>query len=127
MADVLAESVGLRGKTPFLELMKTNRLISVRRGRISFNVFRRRASCMQNKYSDFEFGDIGVLLAGAISGQPEFVETRGGSARRRRCAQPYRRGNYSMNVSGSTNEYTAKDFPVKNLPVARIKLETGGE
>ena len=32
-------------------------------------------------------------------------------------------GNYSMDISGSTIEYTADLFPMKNIPVVRPLLE----
>ncbi|MGE4353214.1 MAG: ethanolamine ammonia-lyase reactivating factor EutA [Oscillospiraceae bacterium] len=124
MADILAESVGLREKTAILDRMKTNRLISVpdRPDIITFSGG--VASCMENRYADFEFDDLGVLLAQAIKRQPDFLKMDTAQPLETMRATVIGAGNYSMDISGSTIEYTAHDFPMKNLPVAKIKLET---
>lgn len=123
MANILAQSVGLCEKTENLEMVKTNRLISVADPVEIITFSGGVAECMDSVYSDYEFQDIGVLLAKSIKMDCDFQRINVEHAMETMRATVIGAGNYSMNISGSTIEYTEKDFPIKNLPIGKIRLE----
>lgn len=123
MAQLLAQAVGLAEKTKDLEAVKTNRLITVEEPVDIVTFSGGVAACMEEAYEDHQFHDIGVLLAKAIQDNPIFKKIKIENALETMRATVIGAGNYSMNISGSTIEYTERDFPLKNLPIGKIPLE----
>ena len=86
------------------------------------------AACMDKDYSDFEFGDIGVLLAKAVK-----KSTQGYPCEIRFNAEnPIRAtvigaGHFSMEISGSTIQFSDIELPLKNLPCVRELSHVNGE
>lgn len=82
------------------------------------------ADCVyEDKTDDFAYGDIGVLLGGAIS--EVFVPFR---HRIEKSAETIRAtvigvGTHATELSGSTITYTQNLFPLKNIPIAAIADE----
>lgn len=83
------------------------------------------AACINNIscLGDFEFCDIGVLLAKAIINSEDFAQFKIGSAIETVGATVVGAGNYSMEISGSTIFNQNGKFPKKNLPVYSFQLE----
>lgn len=125
MAEILTEAIGLAEKTRDLELVKTNRLITVDDPVDIVTFSGGVAACMETQYEENQFHDIGVLLAKAIQENAIFQEIKVENALETMRATVIGAGNYSMNISGSTIEYTESDFPLKNLPIGKILLEKG--
>ena len=123
MAEILAQSVNLCKPTEDLVNFRTNRLITVNDPVEILTFSGGVASCMDQEYDVLQFGDIGVLLAKSIMKNRYFMEIKTAHAMETMRATVIGAGNYSMNISGSTIEYTQKDFPIKNLPIGKIRLE----
>lgn len=124
MADILTQSVGLEGKGEYIDYLAANHLLtgSERAEIITFSGG--VADCMKKKSRPFEYGDIGVLLAESIKKNTAFKRARTENSVETMRATVIGAGNYSMNVSGSTIEYTDKNlFPLKNIPVIKVPLE----
>ena len=81
------------------------------------------AACFGEEEDLFRYGDIGILLAQAIRKNEAFRRAAVTDARETMRATVIGAGNYSMNISGSTIEYTTKPFPLKNIPVVKLLLE----
>ncbi len=126
MAEILAESVLISHKGKWLDFIKTNRLLSIESTPDIITFSGGVALCMQSNYASddwLKFGDIGILLAESISQNPAFEKVRIENALETMRATVIGAGNYSMSISGSTIEYTQNVFPLKSIPVARIKLD----
>lgn len=123
MADLLAQSVGLAPRTAALDYMKTNHLLSgnITPEKITFSGG--VAACFDYNGDPFCYDDIGVLLARAIKKHPAFRSAQISKASETMRATVIGAGNYSMQISGSTIEYTAEKFPITNIPVVKIQLE----
>lgn len=122
-ANILAQAVGLVQSTKELEYFKTNRLISVQEKPDILTFSGGVALCMEEESSTYAFGDIGVFLAKSIKENINFKKIQIAKALETMQATVIGAGNYSMNLSGSTIEYTEKSFPIKNLPIGKIRLK----
>lgn len=122
LADYLAQSAELKPAGEMLDFMKTNKLFDkeIKPGIITFSGG--VATCMQNTCPDYAYDDIGVLLAREIMNQSDFKSAHVMPATETMRATVIGAGNYSMDISGSTIEYTKTDFPIRNLPIAQIRL-----
>lgn len=125
MVHVLEEAVGLREKSSLLDMMITNRGITVSELPAVFTFSGGVADCIKKEYGDFEFGDIGVLLGLALRKSLFFTDACAvRDAYETIRATVIGAGNFSMELSGSTVEYRNIAFPVKNLPAVRVPCET---
>lgn len=75
------------------------------------------AECMDGKQAEFAYGDIGVILGKAV----ERNVKRYGCEVFKHNSTPIRAtvigaGQFSMEISGSTIQYSGMNFPLKNLP-----------
>lgn len=75
------------------------------------------AECMDGKQAEFAYGDIGVILGKAV----ERNVKRYGCEVFKNNSTPIRAtvigaGQFSMEISGSTIQYSGMKFPLKNLP-----------
>ncbi len=125
-ADILAQACNLKPKTDDLYLMMTNKLLSQDNAPTIITLSGGVAACLpetrDNETDWMEYGDIGPLLAEAIS----HLECR-----KQVCIYPAAEtvratvigaGNYSTAISGSTIDYSVESFPVRNIPVGKIIL-----
>lgn len=127
LAVLLAQAVGLAERDDNLEVMRTNHLISVSEPVEIVTFSGGVAACMNLNCSDYEYQDIGVLLARAIKENHAFFNVQIEQSKETMRATVIGAGNYSMNISGSTIEYTEKDFPLKNIPIGRILMENADD
>lgn len=123
MAEILAEAVGLKESNEFLEKMKTNHTVSCAKKPELITFSGGVASCFEESDDPFQYGDIGVLLAQSVLENHFFQKGNVCKAKETMRATVIGAGNYSMNISGSTIEYTEDTFPLKNIPVVKLALE----
>lgn len=123
MAVILAESVMLLPEGRFLEKMKTNRLLTCEKKPEIVTFSGGVAACFKENTDLFAYGDIGVMLAKSLQKNEAFQQAKTLDAKETMRATVIGAGNYSMNISGSTIEYTSKPFPLKNIPVVKLPLE----
>ena len=123
MADILAEAVGLKKTGDYIDRMKTNHVITCQKKPELITFSGGVASCFEETGEPFRYGDIGVLLAQSIMENPYFQKGNICKAKETMRATVIGAGNYSMNISGSTIEYTEETFPLKNIPVVKVTLE----
>ena len=82
------------------------------------------ADCVyKTNYEPFEFGDIGVLLGGAIRSSALVSELRLVHPKETIRATVVGAGTYTTSISGSTIAYTDGIFPLKNVPVFKLTEE----
>lgn len=82
------------------------------------------AKCMEEKETDtFRYGDVGILLARAITEHPLFAKLQRFQAVETIRATVVGAGNHTTEVSGSTISYAKDILPLKNLPVLHIPEE----
>ncbi|MBU5482562.1 ethanolamine ammonia-lyase reactivating factor EutA [Blautia sp. MSJ-19] len=133
MAEILAKAMGLEDKEEgssdidranvYIEKMKTNHGITCEKRPELFTFSGGVASCFEEIGDIFRYGDIGVLLAQSILESDFFQQGNVRKAKETMRATVIGAGNYSMNISGSTIEYTEDTFPLKNIPVVKLNLE----
>lgn len=125
MTEVIEQSAGLRKTDSRLELMITNH--GMKSGIVPdiITFSGGVADCMgYSGEKQFPYGDIGVFLGHAVAVSPLLTERMSETAEETIRATVIGAGNFSMEVSGSTIEYTFGSLPIKSIPVSRIKLET---
>lgn len=83
------------------------------------------AECMrENETEDvFRYGDIGILLARAVSRCSAFQKLKIYPAAETIRATVVGAGTHTTNVSGSTISYAKDKLPIKNIPVIKISDE----
>lgn len=123
MAELLAEAVHLAPEAAELSYMQTNHLLADSTPPDIVMFSGGVAACFGEEEGLFRYGDIGILLAQAIRKNEAFRRAAVTDARETMRATVIGAGNYSMNISGSTIEYTTKPFPLKNIPVVKLLLE----
>ena len=123
MAELLAEAVHLAPEAAELSYMQTNHLLADSTPPDIVMFSGGVAACFGEEENLFRYGDIGILLAQAIRKNEAFRRAAVTDARETMRATVIGAGNYSMNISGSTIEYTTKPFPLKNIPVVKLPLE----
>lgn len=125
MTEVIEQSAGLRKPDSRLELMITNH--GMKSGIVPdiITFSGGVADCMgYSGEKQLPYGDIGVFLGHAVAASPLLTERMSETAEETIRATVIGAGNFSMEVSGSTIEYTFGSLPIKSIPVSRIKLET---
>jgi len=80
------------------------------------------ADCLYNPgdSDDFRYGDIGPLLARAISEHPALKQVTLYPVAETIRATVVGAGSHTMEVSGSTIAYAADQLPMKNVPILRV-------
>ena len=122
MASLLAQSVNLLPKTEALNFIATNHLLTTKKEIEVLTFSGGVATCFSQEKDIFKYGDIGILLAQSIKKMTAFQKIEIDKAFETMHATVIGAGNYSMNISGSTIEYTEDTFPIKNIPVVKIPL-----
>ena len=74
------------------------------------------ADCMKSSANDFPFGDIGAVLGNAVLKKAGQYKCSVADIDNPIRATVIGAGQFSMNISGSTIQYSDIDFPLKNLP-----------
>lgn len=123
-ADLLAQAVGLCPETELLDHYKTNHLITVEEVPELIVFSGGVAACMEQHYDTFAFGDLGVMLAEAIRNNLYFQKADIVKATETMRATVIGAGNFTMDISGSTIEYTETDFPLKSIPIGKIRCSS---
>lgn len=123
-ADLLVQAIGLERQTKLLDYYKTNHLISVNEVPEIIIFSGGVAACMEQKYDTFAFGDIGVMLAEAIIHNLNFKKAEIVKAAETMRATVIGAGNFTMDISGSTIEYTETEFPLKSIPIGKIRCRS---
>lgn len=117
MTEVIEQSAGLRKPDSRLELMITNH--SMKSGIVPdiITFSGGVADCMgYSGEKQFPYGDIGVFLGHAVAASPLLTERMSETAEETIRATVIGAGNFSMEVSGSTIEYTFGSLPIKSIP-----------
>ncbi len=126
MADILAQSIGLKELTPLAEATRTKTS--------STDTFRQPiericfsggvADCIKSTSDDlFAFGDIGILVGRSFRYNPFCEKERQFDACLSIWATVVGAVTYTMNLSGSTIYYSRGIFPLKNAPVYKLSAD----
>ena len=120
MADVIKTALGFANSGELFKLCCENFSIGENAAPDAVMFSGGVSECIGKNYGDFEFGDIGVILSREI--QKSFkdypckiLQTSSSPIR----ATVIGAGNFSTEISGSTINYNAFPFPVKNLPCVK--------
>lgn len=127
LADLLAEAIKGQGFSSTLEFMKTRHMPTIQMEPDQIRISGGVADCYYNRRDElFPYGDIGELFARALALQPFFQERLyKGKGQETVNATVIGAGNFSLELSGSTVEFTNITFPRKNIPVAEIFFHSG--
>ncbi|MEE1353428.1 MAG: ethanolamine ammonia-lyase reactivating factor EutA [Acutalibacteraceae bacterium] len=124
MADILAQTAGLKEMTPLGKSFLTNHGMSSDSHPECLMFSGGVSDCMAHPDMDpFTYGDIGPLLARSILEHPAFQACPVVPARETMRATVIGAGTCSMDVSGSTIACEGITFPLKNIPVLPLKYE----
>ena len=80
------------------------------------------AECIGKEYGDYEFDDLGVLLAKKIENSPFYKNENCRKAENSIRATVIGAGNYSFEISGSTISHFGCKLPIKNIPCIKLKI-----
>ncbi len=78
--------------------------------------------CIENSYTDFEFGDLGVLLAKKIEKSNFYKSEHCKKAENSIRATVIGAGNFSFEISGSTISHFHCKLPIRNIPCIKINV-----
>ena len=137
MTEALEQSVGLRQDCRYYEMLITNhglQMIGNDGGKsVEQGQERQKITCISfsggvaailyhpEDYPDaYAFGDIGVLLAGAIRQSLLFQKLKVIESAETIRATVVGAGSHTTEISGSTIDYANAEFPIKNLPVLKL-------
>ncbi len=123
MTEALEQSVGLRQDCRYYEMLITNHGLKMRQKItcISFSGGVAAILYHPDDYPDaYAFGDIGVLLAGAIQQSLLFQKLKVIESAETIRATVVGAGSHTTEISGSTIDYANAEFPIKNLPVLKL-------
>ncbi len=127
MVGILEEAVGLSPESNWMKYMATNHCLRDRKlDNAIFTFSGGVADCIyfSDRFFRRQFGDIGTNLGKAIKDSKFFKQYRTIRPLETIRATVVGAGNHSMELSGSTITYTESDFPIMNIPVIKIQLET---
>ncbi|MCR4614761.1 MAG: ethanolamine ammonia-lyase reactivating factor EutA [Clostridiales bacterium] len=123
MAELLGQAAGLAEPESLLESVKTAGSTDLKLKKpvrcvcFSGGV----ADCVyKTNYDPFEFGDIGVILGGAIRSSSLMSRLKVVHSQETIRATVVGAGTYTTTISGSTIAYTNGIFPIKNVPVFKL-------
>ena len=85
------------------------------------------AACMGQDLPPYAYGDLGVLLARAITKSPAIAAKEIVLAENGIRATVIGAGNYSLALSGTTIAAPPELLPVKNVPVIEVPLQTAAD
>lgn len=79
--------------------------------------------CIENNYTDFEFNDLGVLLARKIKESRFYKSENCQKAENSIRATVIGTGNFSFEISGSTISHFGCNLPIRNIPCIKINVK----
>lgn len=79
--------------------------------------------CIKSRYNDFEFNDLGVLLAKRIEESDFYKNTNCEKAENSIRATVIGAGNFSFEISGSTISHFGCKLPIRNIPCIKINVK----
>lgn len=123
MTDILAEALGYGKRTELGQYMITNHGLKAGLKPEIITFSGGVADCF-NSRSWFAFGDLGDVLGRTIKNSPLLSAHCVERAAETMRATVIGAGNFSLEVSGSTIEYSGCSLPLKNIPVIGISCET---
>ncbi len=85
------------------------------------------SACMGQDLPPYAYGDLGVLLARAITKSPAIAAKEMVLAENGIRATVIGAGNYSLALSGTTIAAPSQLLPVKNVPVIEVQLQTAAD
>lgn len=124
MADLLAAAVDRAPSDPLLERVRTEKSTRMpavpKNAKLCFSGG--VAECFYNGggMDPFQYGDIGVLLGRSLKKHPAFSGKDVINAKETLRATVVGAGTYTTSLSGSTIDYSAGVFPVKNVPALTV-------
>ena len=130
LSDILAEAVGLKEESRYLNGFITNHNLVNSKGKIDVICFSGGvADCIwdalegkdNSRYNTFEFNDLGVLLGRAIAESPYWKKANLVKGNETLRATVIGAGSCSMEVSGSTIYNRNALLPMESIPVYSIK------
>lgn len=120
LVDALEQATGLKPQTNLLQSLVTDKLICYFPAPLVISFSGGVAELMAQTEADWlKYGDIGLLLANAISGSSLCKSTYVLGKERVR-ATVIGAGCYTTELSGSTVEYTHLSFPMENIPAVCV-------
>lgn len=125
MVQTLENSVGIGNKNKYYELLQTHRDLKLDypikcvsfSGGVADYVIRE-----DNATSDFQYGDIGILLGRALKKSKIFSDKKVIDSAETIRATVVGAGSHTADVSGSTITYIEDVLPIKNIPVLKLAL-----
>ncbi len=126
LTQALEQSVGLREDCKYYDLLITNKGLALKDkiDGISFSGGVAAVIYHPGEYTEeFQFGDIGILLAEHICQSRLFGQMQTIQSTETIRATVVGAGSHTTEISGSTITYTDSDFPIKNLPVLKLTTE----
>ena len=125
MVEILEEAIGLRPATKDLDFLVGRGTHDLRRnykldqicfsGGVGVHIYDQEPQA-----SDFQYGDLGVLLGRAIRKSPLFNNLSVFNALETIRATVIGAGSHATDISGSTINFSRDVFPIKNVPALRL-------
>ena len=124
LAELLEEVVGIRAKTPELDLMATDRDLEGKTPITHVSISGGVADCIHAEPGEmFRFGDMGLILGRAIGESALCRKRILVAATETIRATVVGAGSHTMDVSGSTISVSDTVLPIQNLPVLKLSRE----
>lgn len=123
--QVLENSIGLGEKSPYFELLITNKPLQTKLQIkcISFSGGVADGIKKENLQNPFEYGDIGLLLGNKISGSLLMTALKVIPTAETIRATVVGAGSHTTDVSGSTITYKENILPLKNIPILQLSKD----
>lgn len=83
--------------------------------------------CIDDDFDDFEFNDLGVLLARKIKSSEFYKKFNCRKANNSIRATVIGAGNYSFEISGSTISHFNCKLPIRNIPCIKINVKSSND
>lgn len=125
MVNTLENSVGIGEKSPYYDMIITNKGLSFNRKIEAISFSGGVADCItQDNLADpFKYGDIGLLLGQGIANSMlvrEFEVVKSVETIR---ATVVGAGSHTADISGSTITYKKEILPIKNMPILKLSQQ----
>ena len=125
MVNTLENSVGIGEKSPYYDMIITNKGLSFNRKIEAISFSGGVADCItQDNLADpFKYGDIGLLLGQGIANSVlvrEFEVVKSVETIR---ATVVGAGSHTADISGSTITYKKEILPIKNMPILKLSQQ----
>lgn len=118
---IINNTIGLGSKSKYFDLFITNHALKNTDQIDGVTFSGGVADCIYKKHDNpFEYGDIGVLLGGALKNSPIFKEKKVYPSAETIRATVVGAGSHTTDVTGSTIEYSKSLLPIRNLPILKV-------